>query len=70
MIVFLLLIAPCIFLSWKIIYRVYGPWPPIGLGIVFAAVMAGVVSWAVNAVLQQRRKKQRIARRKKARKQR
>jgi hypothetical protein len=36
---------------------------------VLAAVGAGVVSWAVNSVIQRQRKKQRIARRKKAQKQ-
>ncbi len=69
-VVFVLLIAPCIWLAWQIIYATYGRWYPIITGIVFAAVGAGVVSWAVNAVMQRKQKKERIARRKKAKKQR
>ena len=68
--IFLLLLWPGIFLASKIIYAIYGRWYPIVMGAVLAAVGAGVVSWAVNSVLQRRQKKLRSQARKKARKQR
>jgi xanthine/uracil permease len=66
----LVLVAPCIAVAWRFIYPAYTRWYPVVTGIVVAAIGAGTVSWAVNAVLQWRQKKQRIARRKKAKKQR
>ena len=64
----LLFTAPCIYGAWQIIDRDKNRLYPIGTGIILAIVVSGVVSWAVNAVLQWREKKQRIERRKKVRK--
>ena len=68
--VFLVLVAPGIAVAWRFIYPAYSRWYPVVTGMAVAAIAAGTVSWAVNAVLQRRQKKQRIARRKKAKKQR
>ena len=69
LIMFILLAGPCIFGAWKIVYSTASRTVPIVTGLVLAAVGAGTVSWTVNAILQRRQKKQRIARRKKVRKQ-
>ena len=69
LIVFIVLVGPCIYGTWKVVYSTAPRTVPIIVGLVLAAVGAGVVSWAVNAVIQHRQKKQRIARRKKVRKQ-
>jgi len=69
LVVFVLLAGPCVFGTWKIVYSTASRTIPIVTGLVVAAVGAGFISWAVNAVVQRRQKKQRIARRKKARKQ-
>ena len=67
-IVLVLLLGPCLYGAWKITYSGTS-WPiRIGIGSVSAAVGAGFVSWAVNAVLQRRLKKQRLSERKKKRK--
>jgi hypothetical protein len=68
-IVLVILAGPCIWAARLFIYETSSILYRIGAGLVLAAVGAGVVSWAVNAVLQWRQKKQRIARRKKAKKQ-
>jgi hypothetical protein len=41
---------------------------PVAMGAVTAAIGAGLLSWAVNAVLQRRAKKRQLAARKKAKK--
>jgi ABC-type uncharacterized transport system permease subunit len=69
LIVFVVLAGPCIYGAWHIVYPDTPRAIPIVTGMVLAAVGAGVVSWAVNSVIQRQRKKQRIARRKKAQKQ-
>jgi hypothetical protein len=67
-VVFLILIGPCIYGAWQIIDPDKNRLYPIGTGVVLAAIASGFVSWAVNAVLLRREKKQRIERRKKVRK--
>jgi hypothetical protein len=69
LIVFVLLAGPCIFGIWKIVYATANRSIPIVTGLIVAAIGAGFISWAVNAVVQRRQKQQRIARRKKTRKQ-
>ncbi len=67
-IVFGMLVGPCVFLAWKI-KRTQTAWVlPIGVGLLLAALGAGFVSWAVNGVVQYRRKKQRLVERKRAKK--
>jgi uncharacterized BrkB/YihY/UPF0761 family membrane protein len=68
-VVFVVLAAPCIFVCWRIMDPSVSRWYAIVTGSVLSAIGAGTISWAVNAVLQRRQKKQRMARRKKARKQ-
>jgi len=67
-IVFAAFIGPAIYGCSKIVYSRTSVVVPIGMGVVGAAVGAGVVSWAVNAVIQRRRKKKRLAERKKGKK--
>ncbi len=69
LIIFVVLTGPYIFATWKMVYKETSLRVPIVTGIVFAAIGAGLISWAVNAVLQRKQKRQRIERRKKARKQ-
>ena len=67
-ILFVLFLAPSVYGVWHIIYRVQRGPVAIAAGVVLAALLAGIVSWAVNMVIQRRRKKQRQADRKLARK--
>jgi len=67
LIVFAVLLGPGIWVSWKVVYRSVSPLYPVGMGAVSAALGSGLVSWAVNAVIQTRQKKRRIAEKKKAR---
>ena len=69
LVVFFVLVGPCVYGTWQVVYSTVSRTVPIVTGLVLAAVGAGLVSWAVNAVIQHRQKKQRIARRKKVRKQ-
>jgi len=69
LIVFIVLAGPCVYGAWHVVYPDTPRPVPVVTGMVLAAVGAGVVSWAVNSVIQRQRKKQRIARRKKAQKQ-
>lgn len=68
LVVFALLVAPGIYLSWQLV----GQWAsrayPIIMGIALAALGAGFVSWGVNAFLQNRIKKAKLAGRKQAKK--
>lgn len=68
LILFLAFLAPCIITAWKFSYAHASRIFPIGVGVVMAALSAGIMSWAVNSVLQSRLKKQRIAERKKTKK--
>lgn len=65
---FLVLVGPCLWLAWRITYDTANVLVRIGMGVVSAAVGSGVLSSAVNWVLQRRRKKQRLVERKKAKK--
>jgi hypothetical protein len=67
-IVFAILVGPAIYGSFKIVYDRTSRLIPFAMGVVGAAIGAGVVSWAVNAVVQRRRKKKRLAERKKIKK--
>jgi TRAP-type C4-dicarboxylate transport system permease small subunit len=69
LVIFLILVGPSVYGAWKIVYSSASRTVPISAGIVFAAIGAGFISWTVNAVIQRKRKKERIQRRKKARKQ-
>jgi hypothetical protein len=63
-IVFGVLLGPAIWGMW-IVKTEEATWLfPLGKGTVLSAIAAGVVTWAVNAVLQYRGKKQRLAERK------
>jgi hypothetical protein len=68
-ILFLVLIGPCIYLGKIVCYDDTSPTVWVGFGIVFSAIGAGLISWAVNSVVQRRRKRQRIVERKKAKRQ-
>jgi len=67
-IVFAVLVGPCIYGIWKITAEDTFSLLRVGTGIVTAAFASGVVSWAVNSVVQRHMKKKRIAERKKAKK--
>jgi len=67
-VLFVILLGPCIYGTWKITYGGTFPLLRIGTGAVGAAMGAGLISMAVNGVLQHRYKKQRIAERKKVKK--
>jgi len=66
LVVFVLLAGPCVYLAWTVTEDdTFAPMR-VSAGAVLAALGAGVVSWAVNSVLQRRARKRRAAQRKKA----
>lgn len=65
-----LLVVPCFYLSKRVVFEGTRIYVTIAIATVMAAIGAGVISWAVNAVLQRHRKKQRNEVRKKAKKKR
>lgn len=69
-IVFFVLVGPAIYGSWHVVTERASRGIPVGMGLVGAALGAGLVSWAVNAVLQFKRKKEKLAERRKSKKKR
>lgn len=67
-VVFVLIAVPGIYASFQLVTDRAVFLVPIAMGGVTAAIVAGVVSWVVNAVLQYRAKKRQLAARKKAKK--
>ena len=65
---FALLVGPCIYGSFQIVYETASRFIPVAMGIVGGAIGAGIVSWAVNAVIQRYRQKRRKTQRKTQRK--
>lgn len=65
LVVFGLLAGPCVYLAWTVTEEEALAPLRVGAGAVLAALGAGVVSWAVNSVLQRRARKRRAAQRKK-----
>lgn len=68
-VVFLIAVGPCLYGSWHLVYDEVSRVLPVSMGLIFAALIAGFLSWAVNTVLQKRVKKRRHSERKKAKKQ-
>jgi len=69
-VVFLIALGPCLYGSWHLVYPEVSRLIPLSMGFVLAALSAGFLSWAVNAVLQRHGKKRRSSERKKTKKQR
>lgn len=67
-VVFLVLVGPSWYVFWLIRYTRSHWSSTVILAIVAAAVGAGLISWAVNTLIQYRQKRQRTLQRKKARK--
>ncbi|HIJ72766.1 MAG TPA: hypothetical protein HPP83_01575 [Candidatus Hydrogenedentes bacterium] len=67
-VVFLVMLAPCTYAAFKITYEGASWTAPVGIGIVAASLAAGLVTWAVNSVLQRQAKKRRQIRRKETKK--
>jgi hypothetical protein len=67
-VVFAVLIGPLIYLFWNVVYETTSRIVPVGMGVVGAAIGAGFISWAVNAVIQVHTRKKRLQERKKAKK--
>jgi hypothetical protein len=65
---FFICLGPCIYGAWQFIDPDKNRLYPIVTGAVLAAIVSGLVSSAINAVLQWREKKLRIERRKQVRK--
>jgi 1,4-dihydroxy-2-naphthoate octaprenyltransferase len=69
-IVFVLLIAPCIYLAWNITYdNIANTYSRVALGALFAFVVAGFVTWPVNELLHRRNIRRQKAEQQQARKQ-
>lgn len=66
--VFAVLAGPGMYLAFKFTDKGSFILLRLGAGAMIAAVGAGVISWAVNTVLQYRNRKRRVAKRKKAKK--
>ena len=61
-------VGPCIY-AVRLLAYAEASWPPIiGIGVFLAVVMAGLTTWIINTLLQQRQTKLRRAARKKAKK--
>lgn len=67
-ILFVVLIAPGTYLAFKFTDKRALLALRIGSGVIVAAIGAGVISWAVNAIVQHLGKKRRLAERKLAKK--
>ncbi len=63
---FALLVGPAVYGAWQITREGASPMIPIAMGVVAAALAAGVVSWAINSVLQWRYQRRRLKERKKS----
>ncbi|HEO72245.1 MAG TPA: hypothetical protein ENN80_13370 [Candidatus Hydrogenedentes bacterium] len=63
-----LLAGPCIYGVWRITEDDSYVLLRVGVGIVAAAIVAGMIAWAVNSVVQWRYRKRRLEERKKAKK--
>ncbi len=60
--------GPAIYVCFKIVVEGTFFMVPVGFGLIAAALAAGILSWAVNAVLQFRNRRARLKARKAARK--
>jgi hypothetical protein len=67
-VIFVLIVIPGIYVSFQLVTDRALFLVPIAMGGIAAAIGAGFLSWAVNAVLQYRAKKRHLAARKKAKK--
>ncbi|HOD50058.1 MAG TPA: hypothetical protein PLM14_08285 [Candidatus Hydrogenedentes bacterium] len=67
-VVFVLIAIPAIYVSFQLVTERTTFLVPISMGGISAAVGAGLLSWAVNVVVQYRVKKRQLAARKKAKK--
>ena len=65
---FVVVAVPAVYASFQLVTERTTPLVPVAMGAIGAAIGAGVVSWAVNSVLQYRTRKRQLAARKKARK--
>jgi len=70
LIVFAALVVPCVVGALKLSFPHAPKTVPVATGVVVAALASGAVSWAVNSMLQYRKKRQRVLERKKVKKQR
>jgi hypothetical protein len=67
-VVFVVTAVPGIYVSYQLVTEQTTFLVPVSMGTIGAAIGAGVISWAVNAILQYRTKKRRLAVRKKVKK--
>ena len=67
-VVFVLIAIPAIYASFQLVREDTTFLVPVSMGGITAAIGAGLVSWAINSVLQYRAKRRQLTVRKKARK--
>lgn len=67
-IVFLIASIPSVYFAFQIVDEEQAPPIPVGIGVILAGFIAGIVAWVVNAVLHARAKRFYEAARKKAKK--
>ena len=67
-VVFVVVAVPAVYASFQLVTERTTPLVPVAMGAIGAAIGAGVVSLAVNSVLQYRTRKRHLAASKKARK--
>ena len=67
-VIFVLIAVPGVYFSFQLVTERTTFFVPVAMGGIAAAIVAGVLSWAVNAVLQSRAKRRQLAARKKAKK--
>lgn len=67
-VVSLILLGPAVWFAWQIVDPYVSRFYPVGLGAIMAIVGASLISTGANYLIQKRRKKQRLAERKRAKK--
>ena len=60
----ILLVGPCIYGSFQLVQRHVLWTVPVGMGVIFAAVVSAFATWALNAVLQSGAERRKMAARK------
>lgn len=68
LIVFVVLLIPCLYLAWNVVDDDEAFPIPIGMGTILSGFLAAVVAWVVNMILQSRARRLHEATRKKAKK--
>ena len=59
-----ILLAPCIYAVWRLTTERAEVTVRVSMGVIFAAIASGIITWSVNTVIQTRAERRRVAERK------